>query len=75
MRWFLLRLDADRLYHFRPLLQIAFQELRELLGTAAFRLRALFGDLVVPEGAPAAKVDAEYAQWKKAVTRTFAWVD
>ena len=23
----------------------------------------------------AAKVDAEYAQWKKAVTRTFAWVD
>jgi glycerol kinase len=23
----------------------------------------------------AAKVDAEYAQWKKAVTRTFAWID
>jgi hypothetical protein len=23
----------------------------------------------------AAKVDAEYAPWKKAVTRTFGWVD
>ena len=30
----------------------------------------------IPDGTmDAAKVDAEYAQWKKAVTRTFGWID